>query len=216
MNYFFSKAKKIESNIDRFLDNIITASLSFEEGLNDYYNSNEDAFIKRCAEIDKLESDSDVLRREIKVTLYKELLIPDARGDVLGLLETLDNVIDRIKKVIQQFSIESPIICKELKDDFLSLVRASVKCVTELVSAARAFFREIQSVDDYLIKVHFWEHEADQIEDRIKRKTFKGDFIEDLSQKVHVRYFAEKISSLADDAEAVAERLAVYTIKREI
>ncbi len=212
----FNRAKSIEGNIDKYLENILKSSLIFEQGLKEYFDGRQEDFEKRTLEIQKLESESDEIRRDIKYKLYKELLIPDARGDVLGLLETMDNVIDTAEMVMIRFSIEKPIIWPELKDDFIELTVASTKCVAELVSAARAFFREITKVADCLVKVHFWEHEADKIEERIMRKAFEGEFIDRLSLKVHMRYFAERISLLADEAEDVADRLDIYTIKRSI
>jgi uncharacterized protein Yka (UPF0111/DUF47 family) len=125
-------------------------------------------------------------------------------------------VIDTAEMVMARFSIEKPKVWPELKEDFLELTSASVKCVFELVAASRAFFMEITKVSDSLVQVHFWEHEADKIEERIMRKAFEGNFIDKLSQKVHMRYFAERISLLADEAEDVADRLDIYTIKRSI
>lgn len=212
----FNRAKSIESSIDKYLENILTAGLIFEAGLKEYFEDKFEGFEEHTREIQQLESESDDISREIKYKLYKELLIPDARGDVLGLLETLDNVIDTAEMVMIRFSIEKPKVWPELKDDFLELTSASVKSVFELVSASRAFFREITKVADCLVQVHFWEHEADKIEERIMRKAFEGNFIDKLSQKVHMRYFAERISLLADEAEDVADRLDIYTIKRSI
>lgn len=217
MNLFFQKARAIEADIDKFLDNISRVAMIFEQGIKDYSNGKLQQFEERSEEVHRLERESDELRRRIKYTLYKELLIPDARGDVLGLIENLDNVIDRAHHVLLQFSIEHPIIRENFKDDFFELAEVSSKCTLELVSASRAFFRDINHVADYLTRVLHWEHEADVIEERIKRRAFADDSpIEKFSLKVHVRYFAERISQLADDAEAVAERLEVYTIKRSI
>ncbi len=212
----FNRAKSIEGSIDKYLENILKSSLIFEIGLKEYFDGKKEAFEARTEEIQKLESESDEIRRDIKYKLYKELLIPDARGDVLGLLETMDNVIDTAEMVMIRFSIENPVIFPELKEDFIELAVASAKCVAELVAAARAFFREITKVADSLAKVHFWEHEADKVEERIMRKAFSGEFAKDLSEKVHMRYFAERISLLADEAEDVADRLDIYTIKRSI
>jgi uncharacterized protein len=212
----FNRAKSIESNIDKYLENVLKAGLIFESGIKEYLENKIENFEERTIEIQNLESESDEIRREIKYKLYKELLIPDARGDVLGLLETLDNVIDTAEMVMIRFSIEKPKVWLELKDDFIELTNVSVKCVFELVAASRAFFREITKVSDCLVQVHFWEHEADKIEEKIMRKAFEGGFIKELSQKVHMRYFAERISLLADEAEDVADRLDIYTIKRSI
>ena len=94
------------------------------------------------------------------------------------------------------------------------MTESSVKAVIALAGASRAFFREIGLINDHLNKVHFWEHEADKIEDRLKRKAFRSDEIKSFSARVHMRYFAERISLFADEAESVAERLSVYAIKR--
>ncbi len=217
MNVFFQKAKAIEGDIDKFLDNISTAAMTFEQGIKEYYRGKHEPFEAHCTDIRRLEHESDDLRRNIKHTLYRELLIPDARGDVLGLIETLDNVIDNTQKVMLQYLIEKPIVWADLTDDFLELSEISVKCMQALVSASRAFFRDISNVADHLTKVHYWEHEADTVERRIKQKVFADDSpIEEFSLKVHVRYFAERISLLADEAESVAERLEVYVIKRSV
>ncbi len=214
MKLFQSKTKEVESDIDKFIDNIENTALIFEQAIKDYLRGYMDRFEERFQEIDQLEHDSDDLRRDIKYKLYSYLLIPDARGDVLGLIETLDNVLDVAKKVASHFSIETPEIPPFLKGDFEELAEASVKAVIALTGASRAFFREIGLINDHLNKVHFWEHEADKIEDRLKRKAFRSDEIKRFSARVHMRYFAERISLFADEAESVAERLSVYAIKR--
>jgi predicted phosphate transport protein (TIGR00153 family) len=210
----FKKAKDIEANIEKFLKNIELGALIFNLGLEEYLNGKMENFEDRCKEIQKLESESDDLRFDIKYTLYSNLLIPDARGDVLGLIETLDNVIDTAEKVLVQVFIEKPIIYPFLKEDFLTLSKVSVEAVHKLIPAVRAFFEDPRNITDLLTQVHFWEHEADTVELRIKTKAFNSEEIEQFSRRVHIRYFAEKISLLADEAEAVAERLEVYAIKR--
>jgi predicted phosphate transport protein (TIGR00153 family) len=216
MKIFSSKTKEVESDIDKYLDHVEQSALIFNLAIKDYINKKFDKFEERFKEVAEIERSSDELRREIKYKIYAYMLIPESRGDVLGLIETIDNVIDVAKKVLSHFSIEKPEIIDELKDDFMDLAEASSKSVIELVKATRAFFREINVVNDYINQVHFWEHEADKIEETLKRKAFNSDKIKIFSRKVHMRYFAERISLLADEAEAVTERLAVYAIKRTI
>jgi uncharacterized protein len=88
--------------------------------------------------------------------------------------------------------------------------------VSEIVKGARAFFTDITMVSYYVNKVHFYEHEADDMEEQVKRKAFNSDEIQRFSYKVHMRYFAEKIAKVSDVAQGVAERLSVYAIKRRI
>ncbi|MBT7470012.1 MAG: DUF47 family protein [Candidatus Cloacimonetes bacterium] len=213
---FYSKSKKLESEIEIYLDKVTTAELLFLEGVKFYLNGNLDKFEKKYKAISILESEADNIRREIKHKLYAYMLIPESRGDVLGLLETLDDIIDICEKVLEQFSIETPVIHEFLKSDFMELAELSSKAVDEVVKGARAFFKDIVMVSNYVNKVHFYEHEADDVEEHLKRSVFNSDEIESFSQKVHLRYFIEKLAAVSDVAESVAERLAVYAIKRRI
>ena len=214
-NFFNSKSKQIEAEIESYLDLVTIAGLIFHEGLNAYFNGKLEKFEKSFFEITKIESDADRVRREIKHKLYTYMLIPESRGDVLGILETLDDVVDICEKVVEQLSIEKPQIPDFLNSDFLELTELSSKSVDEIVKATRAFFKEIGMVNDYVNRVHFYEHEADNVEEQLKRKAFESD-IEEFSKKVHMRYFAEKIAKVSDIAEHVAERLSIYAIKRKI
>jgi uncharacterized protein len=213
---FTSRAKTLELDMGRYFSLIDQGALLLEESLKRYLENRMEEFEQKNAEIDTVEHDADMLRRQIKHRLYAEMLIPDSRGDVLGLLETLDNVLDVAKHVTTHFSIETPEICPILRDDFRELTETAVKAVLELTLAVRAFFSDVYRVSEHLDKVHFWEHEADQIEERLKRRAFSTDEIKLFSRRVHMRYFAERISLVADEAEEVAERLAVYAIKRNL
>ncbi len=211
-----SRTKVLETEIDKYLDAVSKAGLIFFQGVKNYLDNDLANFDKNFQEVSGLESVADDLRREIKTKLYTYMLIPESRGDVLGLLETLDDVVDICETVLKQLSIERPEIPEFLKNDFLELAEFSQKTVEELAKGARAFFKEINMVNDYVNKVHFYEHEADSVEEQLKRKVFGTDKIQRFSRKIHMRYFAEKIAAVSDVAEDVAERLAVYAIKRRI
>ncbi|TVR69570.1 MAG: DUF47 family protein [Spirochaetaceae bacterium] len=211
-----SKAKTLELEIEQYLGLIDQSALLLEEAIKKYLNDRFEEFEKKSAEVKETERQADELRRQITHRLYAEMLIPDSRGDVLGLLETTDNLADVAKRVANHFSTEKPEIYPFLKDDFRELTEISIKAVHELTLAVRAFFRDVYRVTEHLDKVHFWEHEADEVEDRLKRKAFEAPDIREFSKRVHMRYFAERISLLADEAEAVAERLAISAIKRNL
>ncbi|MCK4754024.1 MAG: DUF47 family protein, partial [Calditrichia bacterium] len=107
-----------------------------------------------------------------------------------------------------------PDIPNVLEKDFLNLTSASIKSAEALVHAIRAFFVEARAVKDHLHKILFFENEADRIGNNLKRKIFQMDL--DLSKKFHLRYFTLHIQNVSDRAEEVADRLAIYTIKRTI
>lgn len=214
MNLLFGRTRQLVAQIEVFLDAVSQGAMVFRQGVGDYLTHNTSDFECRLNSIDELESRADTIRRDVENQLYSHSLIPENRGDVLALLETLDDVIDTAKRTLCQFSVETPSIPEELVSGYLALADASVQAVEAVVLAARAFFRDVRSVKDHLHKVKFWEREADRIGERVKRQAFGLSV--DLSRKIHLRYFALHVGNLSDAAERVADRLAIYSIKRTL
>ncbi|HCW75083.1 MAG TPA: DUF47 domain-containing protein [Candidatus Marinimicrobia bacterium] len=210
----FKKTKMLENKMDDFLDHTSESSMVFYEAVKHYFLGTEAEFKSQVAKIYTLEHEADTLRREIENQLYTETLIPESRGDVLALLENTDNVINQVKGTIADFEIERPEIPPEYTDGFLKLTGFSGQAVDKMVKSIRAFIRNPQGVKDWLHKVYFYEKEADNTAENLKRKIFQSDL--PLAQKNHIRYFLRQIDSVADRAEDVADRLAIYTIKRSI
>lgn len=216
MSVLFNKTITLEVKIENFLDNVTNAGILFKEGIIDYIDGDMEQFHNKLTEIRKNEETADQLRREIRYRLYKKMLIPESRGDVLGLLETTDNVVDTTKKVLGHFDVEKPRIREFLHKNINKLADASAKALDNVVLANRAFFNNERAIADYIHKVHYYEHEADQLEEEIKKSIFECEEIPDLAEKMQLRDFVQLIARLSDDAEDVVERLSVYAIKRNI
>ncbi len=212
MTLLFRRTRALEAQIDQFLDAVSEGCLVFEQGIADYMRGDRESFELRRRSIGAYEGKADSLRREVETRLYAESLIPDHRGDVLGLLENLDNVIDEAKRTLSQFEVERPEIPEDLAPDYVTLAHASGEAAQHLVLACRAFFRQITAVPDNIHKVYFYEKEADRLADAIKRKIFSADL--ELARKIHLRYFCLHVETLSDRSEEVADRLAIYAIKR--
>ena len=187
----------------------------FNKGVKSYFEKDETTFSERLESIGKLESKADRLRRHIENDLYSHSLIPEHRGDVLGLLETIDDIVDTAKETLHLFSVEKPYFPEQIAENCKELVDTSLEAAEYAIKASRTFFMDFQQVKDHLHKIYFYEKEADKIADLIKRKIFQNTEL-DLSQKMHLRYFVQHIDSIADEAEDVADRLSIYTIKRSI
>ena len=214
MAVLFKKIKLLENQIDEFLDAVSQGAEVFKQGIKDYLDGDTESFNERIIAIGKLESKADGLRRTVENHLYTHSLIPEHRGDVLGLLENMDDIIDKAKETLNRFSIESPDILSELKDEFLELTEVALLAIESIVQSARAFFKDVNAIKNYLHKVYFYEKEADKVAGRLKRHIFQLKI--DLSRKTHLRYFADNVDSLSDCAEIVADRLTIYAIKRMV
>jgi predicted phosphate transport protein (TIGR00153 family) len=215
MAIMFKSSKVLQATVDDYLDSISQGLLLFQMGVKNYLDKNEPDFEHHLQKIDTLESDADQLRRNIENDLYSNSLIPEHRGDVLGLIESADNLIDTAKETLNQFYVEQPYIPADLSEEFKKLTETCVEAAEHIVKACRSFFKDLHSVSDSIHKVYFYEKEADVISDRIKRQVFRRTDL-DLSQKIHLRHFALHIENLSDEAEGVADRLAIYVIKRSI
>ncbi len=201
--------------MDAFLDKISEAGIVYRRGIKNYMNKSGDDFERHVAQIKQLEHEADELRKNIETQLYTQTLVPESRGDILALMETSDDVIDRATDTLVEFSIENPNVPEPFRDGFIELARTTVKATEEMVKAMRAFMRDPLNVRNYLHKVYHWEKESDRIAGELKRAIFASEDLK-LSEKIHLRYFALHVDTLADRAEDVADRLAIYTIKRSI
>jgi hypothetical protein len=210
----FSNTKKVVELIDRFFDSIDQGSIVFKRGVENYLYGNISAFNDNIITLSKLESDADQIRREIENRLYTHSLMPQLRGDILRLLEEMDDIIDIMKTNLYQFDVEIPNIPTELNQDLLKLTELTVSSVDALLPAVRSYFRTPDNVKDQLHRVYFYEKETDKLAASIKRKVFRDMPNLKLSEKFHLRYFTFHIEQVSDASEKVADLLAVMAIKR--
>lgn len=207
--------RTIERQIDEFLDAVQEGVMTFHEAVRSYLGGRAEEFSMRLNALDELESKGDRLSRAIESRLYSHSLIPEHRGDVLDLLEHTDDMIDTAKVSLHQFDVEHPEIPAEYNESFDRLAEACCRAVESAVLALRAFFRDFRQVNDHLVKVHHYEHEADLLSDALKRKVFSDPAL-DLAHRTHLRYFALNVEKVSDCAKGVADRLAIYAIKRSL
>lgn len=208
----FRKTKELVIKIDNFIDLTEQAGLHLKQGVKLYIESRYQEFEERLDLMRETENRADFHRKEIEEQLYTQTLIPESRGDVLGILESMDSVIDRVKFTLLEFSIERPHIPDSLKAGFLEMVDPVKDSISALCGATRSYFYDINGVKNYLNKVKFYEKESDMAAERMKREVYKMEL--GLSAKMHLGTFIRNIDSLADKSEIVSDRLSIAAIKR--
>lgn len=215
VNHLFGRTRALEAQTDEFLDNVVEGGMAFSRAVRTYLEEGPskafESYVKQATDIEHRE---DELRRNIEIELYARTLIPDLRGDVLALLEDTDHLVNMYKGHLFRMSIQRPHIPAEHHKLFHDLVEAVVVCVESAVFAARAFFRDMESVRDHCSKTMLLETETDKISTRLQQAVFSSDLA--LDQKMHIRYFVERIDDIANKAEDLADNLLIYTIKRRI
>ena len=213
---FNRKTKETIGRLDKFFDIVDQSLLVFIEGVKNYIYHNEDALSGNLQSITRLESDAEILRRDIEADLYRRNSLSRPRGDILRLLERMDHVLDTLNNNLYQFEIETPHIPVELNADFLKLMELSTEAMSTTIPASKAYFKTPDSVPDMVHRVYFFQKEADTQAKILKRKVFHEMDKLKLSEKFHLRYFALHIEELSQEALKVADQLSVMSIRRII
>ena len=214
MDLLLRKTRLLEKQIDQYLDIVQKGAEVFRDAMQCYLDQQLETFAQYNEKLDHLEEDGDALRRTIEATLYLETLIPESRGDILGLMENTDAVLNRMEKTLSQFTVEQPLILDAWKPYVRDLSEAVARCVECMVAANRAFFYNSEKIRDDLNRVMFNEKESDKLSDKVKRMAYTSDL--ELAYKNHFRHFIHQIELIADDAEDVADRLTIASIKRQL
>jgi predicted phosphate transport protein (TIGR00153 family) len=212
MNFLFKRTDELILKIDQFINLTEEGSLHFQKALFLFLEGRMDEFEARFAIIRENESRGDSIRKDIEGKLYTQTLIPESRGDVLDILETMDGILDTAKSTMLEFSIEKPVVPETIARGMEELSEPVVRSVKSLASGVHAYFDNINAVKEHLHLVKYYERDADTLAEKVKRDVFSLNIY--LSNKLQLRDFIVRIDSIADEALKVADRLSIATIKR--
>jgi len=212
MSFYKNHQNELINSINLFLDNILEINNNFEKLIKEFFLKNYNNVSQITEIISELESECDKLRRDTERKIYKETLIPEQRGDVLGMLENLDKIPGQFQGNAHRINTEIPDIYVELHDDFYKLVQSNSICVKLLINGSREFFTNPQKTIDECLKVSKQESVGDVLSTKLKNAIFSNKNV-DLAVKMHLRYFVEIIDEISNLAEDVADRLIISSIK---
>jgi predicted phosphate transport protein (TIGR00153 family) len=212
----FGKTRFLAGLIEEFLDKISEGVFMVEAGFRAYLSDTDDQEIceEKLQQVIEIKRSCSDLRRRIVTMLYTEMLLPDARGDVLRLLGNLFELLDEMGDDYQEMMIVQPRGLAGFAEDFAELNAMAMRCVQAVVQAARTFFRNPLAVRDHINEVRMFEDETDRIALRIKRKAFASDLGFEL--RTQVREATAMLDGLADRAENIGDDLSIYAIKRAL
>jgi uncharacterized protein len=213
MAVFTGTTKKLILRIDEFFDNVELGILVFREGIKSYIDKDFEAYMRHLQKVETLEGNADTLQRTIENEMITHSILPQHRAEVINLIDKVDEIIDTIKRSMNEIITEMPEIPEELNRDFISLAEISANAAEELIPAARAYFKSPYTVREKLIKVYYFESEADKLSLSTKKKIFQEINRLDLAHKAHLRYIVHHIENISDLAQRAADLLSGMAIK---
>jgi len=160
-----------------------------------------------------MEHSLDMLRRDIEEEIYGRRLLPDTRGDILGLLESMDKIPNRIQALTRELVLQKVRVPEGLHPGLSRLTDQDVKIVGVLTRTAQAFLDKPHQVKEGVRELSDHEHEGDLIERETVALIFDDHGLE-LAHKLQLRRLVDDLGSICDIAEDVGDRLVIAALKR--
>jgi len=215
-NFLFKKEQRIQKLIFEYLDTIKLCQDSFLKAMQAWFLSgplceNFDFFIKQTH---KFESKADDINDEINNLMYGKALIPDSRGDILGLLGAMDAIPDLFERILYMIQTQRLTVPEFLIEDIQDLVRISLECCDLLARQTTALFNKTEGVRALHNTIDANESHCDHIERRIITKIFKSDT--DSLQKLQIKDLIIEMGDISDEADKVSKRINIISMKRRV
>jgi predicted phosphate transport protein (TIGR00153 family) len=101
MSFLWRKQEKIEGMLESYFERCDNCFQLFEQAFDNYCENGPcETFNHIVQRTHETESAADDLRRDIEHTLYGKALLPESRGDILGVLESFDKLPNMAETVI--------------------------------------------------------------------------------------------------------------------
>lgn len=211
---FWKKSKEIEAAIGEYLDQTALCLATFDKAMAVYFAEPlGQAFGDLVTETSQAESRADAKRREIEAAMYGRALIPESRGDVLGMLESIDLVPNQAEDALHQIWLQGLTVPDQYSDQVKQLVDINCQAVALLCDAARMIFDDISQVVGLAEKVSAKEAESDRIERGLIKAVF--DASGDKADKILLAGMIRQIGAISDRAENASDRLRIIAAKRQ-
>ncbi len=206
--------------IQEHAEKVKECAWAFQQAIECHFSNQCQTFDILRKEVVKLESEADAIKRRIRGHLPIGTMMPVSKFQLFRYLREQDGVLDSVEDALDWISYRpEPGIPLELEKDFVLLVDAVIEPIDELskmVREARSYFKTYNEkqrgkVKSIIRDLRQQEHEADKLEDGIKRRVFNMDI--DAVSVYHLIQLAEILGSIADHAENAGDMMRAMLAK---
>ncbi|MDR2458249.1 MAG: DUF47 family protein [Clostridiales Family XIII bacterium] len=153
-------AKKDEKYFNAFCETASTSVKAAEylrKIINDY---DENLLHEKIKIMHDYEHEGDIARHKIMRILEKEFITPFEREDIVGLLESIDDVTDKIEDVLLRLYMFD---IKVIEDDAREMIEILVKCTQAVLDALIELknFKKSKILMNKIILINELEEEGD-------------------------------------------------------
>jgi uncharacterized protein len=214
MGIFFKRQNSVINKIEQYflcIDNCVEQFIRCINTLIRSPGSGENYNI--VCEVHKAESEADDYKRKIELHLYEKALIPESRGDVLGIIESLDKIPNVLESICFQIYLQKIKIIEEYRSLYEELIEINIESYKQLKKAVNGLFynSNVMQEIEYIDRI---ESESDKIERLLIEKIFNSEL--DKAEKLLLKEIVVNTGNISDRAQATADRLTLAVIKRRI
>lgn len=215
LKFFFRKQRQVESLIHRYLDDLKKTQESFAQAIEACLDKSKfDLFDPFTEKTHRFESMADDVREEIKTLMYSKVLIPESRGDIMDLLENIDEIpryFELLLNIIQTQKLSIPdFIVPEVRE----LVRVSLESCDLMVLQVEDLFVKSTRIRELVAIIDEKESQCDRIEYSIITDIFDSDI--DPFQMLQLKELVVYIGDISDQADRVSKRINIISLKRRV
>jgi predicted phosphate transport protein (TIGR00153 family) len=215
LKIFFKKQLRVESLIYDYLDNLKMTVQNFSEALDCCLKNGVGGdFDFLTEQTHKFESKADDIREEIKALMYGKALIPESRGDIMGLLESIDEIPRILELILQMIRTQKLEIPEFIVLDINELINVSLDSCALLFKQVSALFKKSEGLRSLVSNIDHNESHCDHIERRIISKVFDSDI--DPFQKLQLKEMIIHMGEISDQADRVSKRINIISMKRRV
>jgi predicted phosphate transport protein (TIGR00153 family) len=213
--FLFKKEQQVESLIYTYLDTLKMAQNNFFNAMNSYFEKGfSEDFYFLIEQTHKVESKADDTRYEIETLMYSKALIPESRGDILGLLEAIDQIPGLFELVLYMIQTQKLRTPDFLVPDIKELIRVSLECCDLLIKEVEALFRKSGDIRSLVATIDNNESHCDHIERRIITNIFDSDL--DPFVKLQLKDMVIQLGEISDQTDRVSRRIHIISTKRRV
>ena len=214
-DFLFKNQRHIENKFYEYMDAWKECTEAFKKGINIYLESGiTEQFEYWTERTHKNESHADDLRRNLEFELYSKALLPESRGDILGLVEAIDKVINKVESVLFQILLERIELPQLMKPKLERIYNITFDCNELVYEASKSIFKNLEKIIPLSKEIDEKESECDHAE----RDALKTLYDSDLPWhvKLQLKNLIIESGNITDRAESVSDRLVIFSVKRRV
>lgn len=200
---------------------MIECGQAFQDAIDAYIADNDDKFEELRLLVDELETKCDMIKRRLRGHLPRGTMMPVDKFQVFRYIREQDGIPDSMEEAVDWLSFRlQPGIPAELQEPFRNFVAFTLEMLEPLYNMtqeAKKYFEESYSQENrnqikaLIHSMHQYEHEADILEDDLKREIFNN--CTDAVSVYHLVRLAEIIGDIADSAQNCGDWMRAMVAK---